>query len=208
MKKSFVNNSKPYFIFTIVSFVCFLGYSLFGIDDIYCSYGFASDGTVVKYAYQNLYDGWLLGPIFVPVLAVLLVAIIPLTFLAFQEDRKNEFLLKIIYSAIAFCIFGTAFAQLLIISLEGMIINSGSFVIVLLVHLIICSLLMFIFSLLRFKSKYSTQTEENKQVNKKVEKENFNDATNKLLELKKLYDLGVISEEEYNEKKKKYIDCL
>ena len=191
---SFLNNKKVILTLLFTTFVCFVMYLLLGIFNI----GYDSSHVI------TLYD--CLGDIFVPIVGLLFCVLIPLTlrfyFDKLQYVRVHKFMSFLDYLGV----FGVSLAQ-------GILVDAYSFEITTLgVIVIIFIILTCVFSLLsalvclfnlftmpKYVSYKKTQRKRNMESDM---------AAQKLRTLKSMLDSGAITLEEYNEKKKKYIDLL
>lgn len=195
-----LNNKKINLILLFSSFGCFLLFALLGIGNIgYDSWGWLSSEPMTLYN--------CLGVIFVPIIALLYLILIPLTLLFFfgklRFIRVHKFM-----SAFDFLgVFGVSLAQgILIMCYCRMPLSPlGNFVNILIILTMILSMASSILCLINLFSmpKYISHKKA-----KAIEKKQSENAAQKLKTLKSLFDQGIISKEEYDEKKKKYIELL
>ena len=201
MKRRFLMSNKPILILFGVSCFLYLLYSLIGIEEVVSMPEYSS-------FYGNLYEWVLLGDIFVPVLGICIGSFIVFFILKNYVYKENK-ALKILLCINSFLIFGSALAQFIIIVLESRsepLTDAGIDVVLLLIAFWIHALLLTLLTFYQAKEPNFVEATSNKTT--RSNNAEFHSSAEKLRELNDLYVKGIITEEEYNEKKKKYIDLL
>lgn len=145
---------------------------------------------------------WIVVEIFYPIVGGLLLFILTPTILShffgkLKYVRLHKFMSFVDYGAI----FGLMVATFVLATIDGF---SGIGFMLIFLEMITAAATAVV-SLIQFSNIQSTK---DAQVQKRQMAENSTNAAQKLRTLKELHDKGVITEEEYNEKKKKYIDLL
>lgn len=196
---SVINNKKTILILLFVTL---------GLFALYASLGTLPVGHYNGYYDEASYDLYrCLGDIFVPIVALLCTILLIFTLMFYCDGLKFVRFHKFMSFVDFMGVFGVSLAQgiLLIVYCGHRLTPVGHVV----NGLIICTCLVSFFSgIVCLINLFSMPKYESpKQVEEREQLESA-DAVQKLKDLKSLYESGVISFEEYNEKKQKYIDLL
>ena len=191
-----LNSKKLILIMLLITIVFYIAY--------------ASLGTLaVGYNYYDEYSRTLYrcdGDIFVPIVFLILLILVIFTLMFYFDGLKFVRFHKFMSFVDFMGVFGVSLAQGILLldfcnhlTTIGYIVNTFIILtcVVSFASGIIC--LINLFSMPAYESPKTVERREN------LQREN---AVQKLKDLKELYDSGVISFDEYNEKKQKYIDML
>lgn len=212
MKRNFPNNYKTTLVFLIVAFACFVGFTLFGIEPVAYVRNTQYYNNNIRYTYDYLELYYDLGGIyFISFAAVFFIAVIPIVIFSFKSILHSlvfKILTSILYGLILNVLLGQLIVYVVVLPYWIMTF-CGVATYILLCHSIAAIAFLFVISLLRFKGSKATQnsastTKQSLNNTKSI----FYDAENKLIELKKLLDQGILTQEEYNKIKQKYISLL
>ena len=180
----------------LITVVFFVGYAAFGTYIVGYSYGY--------YYEYNLYR--CLGDIFVPIVFLILLILIIFTLMFYFDGLKFVRFHKFMSFVDFMGVFGVSLAQgILLLDCCNILTTMGHIVNVFIILTCVVSFASGIICLINLFSMPAYESPKAVEQREYAQREN---AVQKLKELKELYDSGVISFEEYNEKKQKYIDLL
>lgn len=195
----------------IVALILFVFVSLLGIAHVGTysdSYYDALNGEWIYDTYNfNLYYWRTLGYIFVPIMGGMILILLPFT-IAFNYGKLKYIKLHKFMSAVDYIVLGLA-AVFLTVGFYGYgstITFLGVVVMLMLYSIAIGAFFAAGLSIANFIVMLKEDAGNKEE--KAIEIKNSNLAIERLTMLKKLLDSGAITTEEYNEKKKKYIDLL
>ena len=204
---------KVVFVLLIVSVFLYLVASLMGIAQIgterYYDWRYSISGSTytIRYFIFGLYSYQALGYIFVPIMGGMLLILVPLT-IAYYSDKLRFIKLHKFMSAVDFFILGgCALAQAVLMYMYAYYMTAVGIIVNLLFwSLAVVSLVACVFCIVDFISLFKVKVVE--FVEKRQAVKDSDTAVEKLRMLKQLLDEHAITEQEYNEKKKKYVDLL
>ena len=178
-----------------------LGFFTIGLDIDIGTWNFETNARDYKYFPITLYSWLILGYVFVPIIAFFFLILLPLT-IAYSKGKLYFIKIHKLMSAIDyFAISGCSIAQALnmyyawVFSYIGLIVN------VLFWLLAVISLFAGVICIIQFFAIWKVDVSKTKTGKQETPAE-------KLRTLKKLFEEKVITEEEYNQQKKKYVDLL
>lgn len=196
-------------VLLIVSFSLFVAYSLLGIGIVaedYYSYYYGNKYNYTYY-YISLYNWRMSGAIFVPIIGGFFIILLVFTILFYNDKLRFIKIHKIMSAFDFFAIFGCALAQaILMFTGASYLYPLGIFVNLIIWGVVGVSLAAFIVCIVDFCKLLKTNIAEKRKI--KTIKMDSQEAVEKLRMLKQLLDDNIITNEEYEEKKKKYVDLL
>ena len=204
---------KVVLVLLIVSVFLYLVASLMGIAQIgtqrYYDWRYSISGSTYTICYYifGLYSYQALGYIFVPIMGGMLLILVPFT-IAYYNDKLRFIKLHKFMSAVDFFILGgCALAQAVLMYMYAYYMTAVGIIVNLLFwSLAVVSLVACVFCIVDFISLFKVKVVE--YVEKRQAVKDSDTAVEKLRMLKQLLDEHAITEQEYNEKKKKYVDLL
>ena len=204
---------KVVLVLLIVSVFLYLVASLMGIAPIgteqYYDWRYSNYASTytIRYLIFGLYSYQALGYIFVPIMGGMLLILVPLT-IAYYNDKLRFIKLHKFMSAVDFFILGgCALAQAVLMYMYAYYMTAVGIIVNLLFwSLAVVSLVACVFCIVDFISLFKVKVVE--FVEKRQAVKDSDTAVEKLRMLKQLLDEHAITEQEYNEKKKKYVDLL
>ena len=195
--KKVLQDKRINLILMLLAFFSFVIYALIGLDNIGYSYEYGNG----LYLYVNC-----LGVIFVPIVAGLFLILLPLTTLFYFGKLKYVRVHKFMSTVDFLGVFGVSLAQgILILCYSDNLNTRGVFLNIFLIFTCVFSMMS---AILCFVQLCMMPRLVNEKEQKIIKSRESNNAIQKLRTLKQLLDEGAITEEEYNEKKQKYIDLL
>ena len=197
-----LKNKKINLVLLLGAFASYLLLATLGIGDIGKVYSWWSSGPYYSY---DLY-GNCLGVIFMPIAGGLFLILVPLTLMHYYDKLKYVRVHKFMSFVDFLGIFGVCLAQgILILCYTDSLTVLGVFTNIFLILTCVFSMASALLCLLQL---FTMPRYMNEKQEKAIKAKESNNAVQKLKTLKALYDEGAITEEEYNEKKQKYIDLL
>ena len=191
----FINNKKTILVMLFMTIVFYA---------LYASLGTMTVGYYDIYSY-DLYR--CLGEIFVPIVFLLCLVLLIFTLMFFYDGLKLVRLHKFMSFVYFIGIYGVSLAQGIMLlyycerslTVVGFIVN---------IFIICTCLVSFASGIVCLINLFSMPKYESPKKIEKRQQFQSADAVQKLKDLKSLYESGVITYEEYNEKKQKYIELL
>ena len=196
---SVINNKKTILILLFVTVGLFSLYASLGTLPVGHHNGYYDEMSYTLY--------YCIGDIFVPIVALLCIILVIFTLMFYFDGLKFVRFHKFMSFVDFMGVFGVSLAQgiLLIVYCGHRLTPVGHIVNALIICTCVVSFISGIVCLINLFSM--PRYESPKKVEQREQFESA-DAVQKLKDLKSLYESGVITYEEYNEKKQKYIDLL
>lgn len=216
MKK--IDNKIVHLILLIGAFVSFATFAIMGIGSLVEWNVFSINLSLVSVVKFNLYSINLLGYIFVPITAIFFIGLITYSILYFVNVSKSVRSFKIVSLISYFLIFGLTITQLILLldrsdlrSLTGLGVAANIFMILTIVFSMFAFFLNFFSLFTLSSSSNNTRTTTKEEIvieRRKISLKEIEEKIQILREIKKLFDENILTEKEYNDIRKKYIEYL
>ena len=215
MKK--IDNRIVHLILLIGTFVSFATFAIMGIGSLVELNVYSENLRFISVVRFNLYSINLLGYIFVPITAIFFIGLITYSILYFVNVSKSVLSFKIVSLISYFFIFGLTITQLILLldrsdlrNLTGLGVVANIFMILTIIFSMFAFFLNFfsLFTLSSSSNNTRTTKEEIVIERRKVSLKEIEEKIQILREIKKLFDENILTEKEYNDIRKKYIEYL